>query len=74
MSNDQPPQESNGKEFLDPPKEGDRQTVRRVMTRLYIILLVVGLGIGAIVSVGVVMLIERLGLTDVPQQVEDNQN
>ncbi|MGJ3245220.1 MAG: hypothetical protein ACFE0I_03995 [Elainellaceae cyanobacterium] len=74
MSNHQSPQESNGKESLDPPKEGDRQTVRRVMIRLYIILLVIGLGIGAIVSVGVVMLIERLGLTDVPQQVEDNQN
>lgn len=73
MSNE-PPQESNGKESFNPPKEGDRKTVRRVMTRLYIILLVIGLGIGAIVSVGVVMLIERLGLTDVPQQVEDNPN
>jgi cytochrome c-type biogenesis protein CcmE len=72
MSDYQPPTDSNGKNSQSNSDDANRQHIQQVMRRLYIILIVVGLGLGAIVSVGIVALIQRLGLTDVPEQVDDS--
>ncbi|MBE9125045.1 hypothetical protein IQ257_03710 [Coleofasciculus sp. LEGE 07092] len=45
------------------------KTVRKVKN-IYIILLVIGLGLGILTSVGVVAVIEQLGLTEAPVEVE----
>jgi hypothetical protein len=38
---------------------------------LYVILLVIGLAIGGVVAVGVVNLLDRWGLTEVPTPIEE---
>ncbi len=56
-----------------PDDESERfQKARKTAQRFYLILLVLGLSLGAIASIGVVMLLQRLGLTDVPARVEPN--
>lgn len=53
------------------PEEAERfQKARNSAKRLYLILLAIGLGIGILVSIGVVSLLQRFGLTDVPDQFE----
>ncbi|WP_416671125.1 hypothetical protein [Egbenema bharatensis] len=48
------------------------RNIKQQMNRLYIILVVVGLTIGLVVSVGVVAVIQRLGLTEVVPIGEPN--
>jgi hypothetical protein len=43
------------------------------LKRLYIILLAVGIGLGAIVSVGVVLLLDRLDLIDPAPSIEQGE-
>ncbi len=76
MSDDQspyqPPTAPNRNEPLVSAETTPRQDVQQGMKRLFIILLMIGLGLGAIVAVGVVALIHRLGLTDVPARRQDS--
>lgn len=53
-----------------PIQQEDVRAAQASFKRLYLILLVIGLVIGAILSVGVVSLLDRLGLSDPPSQVE----
>ncbi|MGF1499161.1 MAG: hypothetical protein ACFB8W_20390 [Elainellaceae cyanobacterium] len=80
----QSPQDSNGKDGRSQslsesngsgvPKLSEERTqaAKKGAKRLYLILLAVGLAIGALVSVGIVAGLKRLGLTDVPAQVEED--
>lgn len=53
------------------PEEAERfQKARNSAKRLYLILLAIGLAIGILASIGVVSLLQRFGLTDVPDQLE----
>ncbi|MEB3359122.1 MAG: hypothetical protein VKK04_20515 [Synechococcales bacterium] len=82
----QSPQDSNGKDGRSQslsesngkgvPKLSEEriEAAKKGAKRLYLILLVVGLAIGALVSIGVVAGLKRFGLTDVPNQVEDVPN
>ena len=55
------------------PKDAERfEQARRSAQRLYLILLAIGLSIGVITSVGIVSLLQRFGLTEVPNQIEQN--
>ncbi|NJK28604.1 MAG: hypothetical protein HC925_09570 [Coleofasciculaceae cyanobacterium SM2_3_26] len=52
----------------DPPPQATETT--RSLKLLYVILLVIGLAIGAVCAMGVVALLHRFGLTEVPEQVD----
>lgn len=67
MSLKPPPNGSNGKRTLPDPKRV--QIATRNAKRFYLILLVLGLAIGAVASLGIVAVMQRLGLTDVPSGV-----
>ncbi|NER34027.1 MAG: hypothetical protein F6J93_08280 [Oscillatoria sp. SIO1A7] len=64
------------------PPEGDQfdslapdknSSVRRTFERAYIILLVIGFSIGAVLAVGVVATLKRWGLTEVPARQEQGE-
>lgn len=62
---------SNG-QGLRPVDEEHFKAAHQSAKRLYLILLVLGLTIGALLSVGVVAIMQRFGLTDVPTQIEQD--
>lgn len=68
MSFHSPQNGSNGKGKLADKKRVKAATQNA--KRFYLILLVIGLAIGAVASIGVVALLRHWGLTDVPAQVE----
>ncbi len=56
------------------PEEAERfKQARNSAKRLYLILLAIGLAIGILASIGVVSLLQRFGLTDVPDQFEQSE-
>lgn len=60
----QPPHQPNSSPDAELSPEGRRQ-----VKRLFLILLSIGLVLGAIVAIGVVKVMDRLGLTDEPSPV-----
>ncbi|MBE9179954.1 hypothetical protein IQ268_15385 [Oculatella sp. LEGE 06141] len=56
---------------LPPKSVEDVRAVNRSLKRLYLILLTVGIALGAVISVGVVTLLNRFELTAPPTQVDD---
>lgn len=62
----------NGK-GIHPPNEERLRAAKKQAQRFYIMLLVAGLAIGALTSIGIVALIQRLGLTEIPPLVEPAQ-
>ncbi|MCT7970529.1 hypothetical protein [Laspinema olomoucense] len=55
------------------PTSGTSAT-QEAFKRLYIILLVIGLSIGVVAAIGVVNLLNRWGLTQPPQSVEETNS
>jgi hypothetical protein len=51
----------------------DAKAAQKTLKRLYIILLVIGLGIGGLLAYGVIAALDRLGLTDDSPGVEEIQ-
>ncbi|NJL82466.1 MAG: hypothetical protein HC890_04960 [Chloroflexaceae bacterium] len=52
---------------LEPPlSQVPSPQTQRFFQRLYLVLLLIGLGLGAIVATGVVLVLQRAGLTDNP--------
>ncbi|MBK4732949.1 hypothetical protein JJD41_24230 [Oxynema sp. CENA135] len=47
------------------------QAAKKQFGQLYVILLVIGLAIGGVVAIGVVNLLDRWGLTEVPTPIEE---
>lgn len=69
----EPSQLSDSEPSAEQSPAVDKDYVRaseREAKRLYIILLVIGLAIGALTAVGIVAAMRHFGLTDVPAQVE----
>ncbi|GAB4381001.1 MAG: hypothetical protein Kow00121_38440 [Elainellaceae cyanobacterium] len=60
-------QATHGKERL--PDQERIQATKRNARRFYLILLVLGLAIGAVAAAGIVAVMQRLGLDDVPSGV-----
>jgi hypothetical protein len=81
MWNQQPPHDFNndgsphpeGREAESPLAREDAKAAQKTLKRLYIILLVIGLGIGALLAYGVIAALDRLGLTDDSPGVEEIQ-
>ncbi|MEG3861757.1 hypothetical protein [Microcoleus sp. herbarium12] len=46
---------------------------KKTLQKLFLILIVVGVVIGGIVSVGVISLLQKTGLTDVPARVQNQK-
>jgi hypothetical protein len=65
----QPPNQPNGNGADSSNNEAVRITKRQA-ARLYIILLVLGLSIGAVTAWGLVTVMSRFGLTDNQPQIE----
>ena len=72
MLNNQPPEDSqtNTPPTLNETDLAQRKTNRKSLKRLIFILVAVGLVLGGIVSVGVVIALNKFGLTDTPAQVD----
>lgn len=59
-------------EPIAPEDKENYQKARQSAQRLYLILLAVGLSIGIIASIGVVSFLQRFGLTEIPDRIEQN--
>ena len=73
MLNNPPPEDSQTNDL--PPTSPETglahgKTNRKNLKRFVVILVVAGLVLGGIVSVGVVIALNRFGLTDTPAQVD----
>ncbi len=55
---------------LSEARQAQIQATQRSFQRLYLILLVIGLAIGGVVSIGVATLLDRFGLSNPPAQIE----
>lgn len=55
---------------LSEARQAQIQATQRSFQRLYLILLVIGLAIGGLVSIGVAALLDRFGLSNPPAQFE----
>lgn len=51
-------------------RQEDARVAKQNLKRLYLILLVVGITLGAIVSVGIAIVLDRFNLSDPPVQVD----
>lgn len=49
------------------------KATKQSLKRIYITLLIIGLVLGGVVSVGVVIALNRMGLTDTPAEVEETE-
>ncbi|MGE5658174.1 MAG: hypothetical protein ACM37W_16345 [Actinomycetota bacterium] len=56
---------------IERPKVHDPRTLE-LLKRFYITLIVIGIAIGGVVSIGVIALMKQLGLTAVPAKVENS--
>ena len=72
MLNNEPPEDSqtNAPSTLNETDLAQSKTNRKSLKRLIVILVAVGLVLGGIVSVGVVIALNKFGLTDTPAQVD----
>lgn len=72
MFNNEPPEDS---QINKPPPAQETELAQRQrkrnLKRFVVSLVVIGLVLGAIVSVGIVIALNRFGLTDTPAQVEE---
>jgi|GEM_PF-3172891 len=61
-------------ESLDPNLSPEHiKATKKSLKRIYMILLIMGLLLGGLVSVGVVIALDRMGLTDAPADVEETE-
>jgi len=61
-------------ESLDPNLSPEHiKATKKSLKRIYITLLIMGLLLGGVVSVGVVIALDRMGLTDAPADVEETE-
>ena len=62
------------RESLDPNLSSDDiKATKKSLKRIYITLLIIGLILGGVVSVGVVIALDRMGLTNAPAEVEETE-
>lgn len=52
-------------------QQEDTKATKRSLKRLVIILIAIGLAVGAVMSVGVVLVLDRFDLSDPPAQLDD---
>lgn len=64
------PQKNETLHSVEDTAKASPKTVRQVK-HIYIILLVIGLGLGILTAVGVIAVLEQFGLTEVPVEVEE---
>ncbi len=62
---------SNGAASSESGNTPPREKTLKNLKRIYVILLVIGLIIGGVASVGIVTAINKQGLTDVPARVDE---
>lgn len=66
------PQERDREEpDLAQRRRDDAVATRRSLKRLYLSLLAIGIGLGALVSVGLVLLLDRFDLIDPPTEIQE---
>lgn len=67
------PDPNRERPVAESPSVQDAKAAQKKLKRLYIILLVIGLGIGGLLAYGIVAALDRLGLTDNSPGIEEIQ-